>query len=244
MVDNSPVLCGEMSNPRALWLMDRMGRDVVEAPQKFGFSPKDQVAVFEDGRFDVISAFLGKVSKDGGDLRAVVFFLLGMDELAEDAPPSLRSATIEDWFPKNGPRQIIRNGEGEVAASYRKLVDGTLEKFDEAKVFSSNPPARRSRNGHLVSRAQYVTTHIKSAGPRHHHFSILNKYHGSRSGKKIDPLGGSRPIHERFFEDDGVMLTKPALTGAVVRARMFVDSFIEDKSPVNPSFIQDLRMFY
>ena len=40
------------------------------------------------------------------------------------------------------------------------------------------------------------------------------------------------------------MLTKPALTGAVVRAKLFVESFIEEDCPIDPSLIIDLNMFY
>ena len=54
------------------------------------------------------------------------------------------------------------------------------------------------------------------------------------------------PVYDRFFEDDDVRLTQPALTGAIVRAQKFVNAFLDDGDGLaaDPQHIQDLKMFY
>ena len=134
---------GEMENPRRLWVMDRVGAEVVECPTEYGLRSDAQVAVLEDCRMEKVDAFLEEARKDFESSEAIVFFMIGMDDLAEDAPPVV-SETVEGWFHPNGPRQVVRDTDTVVTARYENLVEDTGEKFPSSNVFSSGPAPRRS----------------------------------------------------------------------------------------------------
>ena len=235
---------GEMENPRRLWVMDRVGAEVVECPTEYGLRSDAQVAVLEDCRMEKVDAFLEEAKKDFESSEAIVFFMIGMDDLAEDAPPVV-SETVEGWFHPNGPRQVVRDTDTVVTARYESLVEDTGEKFPSSNVFSSGPAPRRSGGGHAIVRAKNVEKRVKPKSPRHHHFGLLSKFHGSHLGKDFEDPGGRRPILEKYFEADGVHLKKTALTGAIVRARLFVDAMLgKNDVVVTADSIPDLKKYF
>ena len=237
-----------MRSPRTLWVMDRVGAEVVDSPTEYGLGSDAQVAVLEDGRMEKVESFLEDSKEELESAEAVVFFMIGMDDLAEDAPPVV-SEKVEGWFHPEGPRQLTRDEDTVVTARYETLVEDTGEKFPSSKVISSNPAPRRSGEGFAIARARNVETRMKQKSPRHHHMGLLGKYHGRHLGKHFEEPGGRRPILEKYFEADGVHLKKTALIGAIVRARLFVDALLgkEDvngDAHVTADSIPDLKMYF
>ena len=60
--------------------------------------------------------------------------------------------------------------------------------------------------------------------------SVLRKFHGRRLSAPSVVQGVHYPIHEKYFESGGIRLTRPTLSGVVVRARSFFNCFTEDSA--------------
>ena len=243
-------ISGETVAPRVVWLMDRVGKPAISALRDFGFRDDDQLVVFDDGRYSSITYYLQMKMSCLSDARAIVFLMTGMDHLARDVTSAEEALdpSMAAQMHESGPRQVPNEEVPAVVAAYERAVALAIADFPGAMIFSSNPAPRRSGAGFAVNRAIQVTGRMTRQHPRHHHFSILRKFYGRKMGKKgASTPGGRYPVYERFFESNGVNLTKLALAGAIVRAHSFVDSFVSDddiRGAIDPLNIPDLKMFF
>ena len=218
-----------------------------EDPVGYGLAPADQMVQFKIGSFDNVRYYLEKNGDKYSDVKGMIFCMIGMDDLAVDAPTGPLAPVAEGYFHPLGPRQFPAEGGAEEAASaYENLVKTALALFPRTTIFSSNPAPRRSGLGFAVLRASRLTKALRRQGERHHHFSVLRKFHGKRKKPALDVDGGRLPIYEWFFMPDGVGLTKAALSGVVVRARLFVETVLRvgGNSLSDPRTIVDLKMLF
>ena len=154
------------------------------------------------------------------------------------------SAVITSYFDEKGPRQLPGLDYGPVAKMYESLVEKMVSLFPKARVFSSNPAARRSSHGFAVRRAMVVTEKVKKKSERHHHFSVLRQFHGRRLGTAAEK-GGRYPIREMYFRNDGVTLNRAALTGVFVGAYAVVKAVLgEGGHLVNPEKIKGVKFYF
>ena len=104
--DQWVTIVGEVTNPRYVWIMDRVGMQIARNTEGYGFDSRNQLAVFSVGTFCNVRQFLDLKQTDFSSVRAFVFMMLGQDELAVDAPPPGFNNVVEGWFHPKGPRQI------------------------------------------------------------------------------------------------------------------------------------------
>ena len=235
---------GKKSNPRYVWVVDRVARQVVFDINSFGFGEEDQILHFASGTFRNILSYLEERKADYGGVTAFVFVFVGMDDLAVDVPAAQDDPEIR--FHPLGPRQQASDVDvTEVVRRYERLVEESLRLFPSASIFSTNPAPRRS-SGFAVARAAHVTKEVKQQGARHHHFSLMRKFHGKLYGAAKDRPGGRLPIHEEYFEPNGIELTKGAFTGVVVKAKMVLDAVLGTAGCIltDANKIHDVKMFY
>ena len=120
---------GRLENPRYLWICDRVGQMMRDDPDVYGLHADDQLACFASGTFSNVEAFLRKNKDNIIGVQAIIFLMIGMDELAIDAPPGPLSQVAEGYFHPLGPRQfpaengveVVTGGDGEVKTSRRHL---------------------------------------------------------------------------------------------------------------------------
>ena len=189
--------------------------------------------------------------QDYVDVRAFVILLFGADEIGTDAPlpPGQEEdwgETIEKWFHPNGPRQVPLHSFSEVLVMYEDFLDTSLAQFPSAVFFTSDPAPRRSGGGFAINRAVQVGNRLKKRNDRHHHFSVIAKLYWRRQKNDTRGLGGHLPLKEKYYEDDGLNLKREALTGVVVRAKLFVYILMEVEGQIlsDPSSIYGLHMKY
>ena len=147
------------------------------------------------------------------------------------------------YFDEKGPRQLPGLDYGPVARSYEALVAMMSAAFPAALIFSSNPAARRSAHGFAIRRAMTVTNKLKKMGANHHHFSVLRKFHGRRTGSSAES-GGRFPLKEEYFEDDGVRLIRAALSGVFVRSYALVRAVLQAGGLVDADGIDGLKFIF
>ena len=240
--DKVITLRGNLESPRFLWIVDRVCRQIDDMT-KFGLNENDQVAIFDRGSFDNVTEFLRQKAAGCPGLSAVIFFFMGGDEIAIDAPALVEPAW-EKYFHVRGPRQIPLKAEGEVLDGYIKLVDAAVSLFPAASVFSTDPPPRRSGGGFATARAIYVSSKITRRSPRHHHSSQIRRFHGRRRGNgHLHSQGGLKPVNDEMFESDGIQFCRAALIGAIVRQNTFVEAILAIEGQLaDPACIEGLKM--
>ena len=239
-------IAGRLVNPRFVWLVDRVFADAISDPTSNGFRATDQVVFFPNGTFDIVTKFLRTMTADYESSLAIIFLFLGGDEICEDAPSDV-SETVRTWFHKLGPRQIPTLSDAlQVRDKYEAMTRESLSLFPSSSTISSNPPPRRSGNGFAMTRAVNASKKMRCQGSRHHHFSQLQGFHGQRQGRgHWTTQGGQLPVYDRLFEEDGIRIKHPPLTGVVVRANMFVEGILGiDGQKVHPAFIDGLTMAF
>ena len=246
-INNKTVsVVGQSVGPRYVWIMDGLGRQIVADPAKFGIDERDLVVSFPSGRFADMEEFLRQKSGEIGAAQAVVFLLVGADEIAEDAPPVLSYAITHYWLHPRGPRQIPLHSAAEVTAKYEAMVDLTLQLLPSARVYTSDPAPRRSGHGFAVKRAMRVSDEIKQRDvKKHSHIRLIRKFHSKRpaGGRNVFKEGGKYPLREMFFEDDGMTMIPTALIGVFVRARMYVETMVGGEGQlVSPDAIDGLKV--
>ena len=239
-------ILGKTSNPRVVWIVDRIARKIVFNISDFGFGEDDQIVHFSRGTFSNVSAYLERRKPEYGSVTAIVFLFMGMDEIAVDVPADQTDRGEESRFHPLGPRQIPADADAaEVVARFSRLIGDALQLFPSASIFSTNPAPRRS-SGFAVARATYVTKKLRKVGERHHHFSLLKNFHGKLYRTAGNRPGGRLPIREEFMEENGIELKKGALTGVIVKARMVVNAVLKIKGCrlTDPNTIHDVKMFF
>ena len=231
-------ITGELVDPRYVFVVDKVGRNLVSDLSAAGVNPRDQVVTFSSGSFKNINNFLQMKRQEYNKTEAFVFLWIGQEEISEEAPANV-SETIEKYFHPNGPRVIPLHDVNGVASSYMDLVRESLNFFPNARIFSTDAVPRRS-SGFCITRANYVSKKVIQQSERHHHFALNKHFHGRRSGACIDELGGRFPIHEWKFED-GVFPTTDAWA-AVLRRSYAAISSVMGKEQNDPDLSASLKL--
>ena len=244
-------IVGKGTNARFVFVMDRIAAEVGESPEIFGIkADNDQLVIFESANFQEIGNFFEKKRDNYKETLAIIYLFVGQDDISEDvddAIPVPLSSVVEGYFDARGPRQIPGKDIGEVRSAYESLVQRSLDFFPTANIITSNPAPRRLSEGFAVRRAMFVASRLGRQDSRHHHFSTLRMFHGKRKKNVTgDRLGGNFPILEHFFHDDGVRLTRAALSGVIVRTYVFLTALMPDDNVFvqDPRGIEGLIMMY
>ena len=242
--DQWVTIVGEVSNPRFVWITDRIGLQIARDKEGYGFDSRDQLAVFSVGTFENVRLFLDLKRSEFSSVQAFVFMMLGQDELAVDAPPPGFNDVVEGWFHPKGPRQIKTDKDvPSVMASYAALLDSALSQFPGATFFTTEPAMRRSGFGFAVRRAVRIGRLERRDDQRHHHMIVGRHLYGRRRGKGTGlGDGGLLPIKEHFFETDSVMLKEATLREILGRMRDVVDAALRPQG--DPASIDDVKFVY
>ena len=242
--DQWVTIAGEVSNPRFVWIFDRVGLQLARDSEGYGFDSRDQIAVFSVGTFSNVRAFLDLRQFENRNVKSFIFMMLGQDELAYDAPPSGFNEIVEGWFHHKGPRQVMTGKDNSsIMESYEALVDLALDRFPKATLFTTEPAMRRSGFGFAVKLALRVGRLQRRDKERHHHMLVGCHLYGRRRGKKTGlGDGGLLPIKEDFFEDNGVMLKKTAFLEILRRVRSAIDATLLPHE--DPNSIEGLTFMY
>ena len=242
--DQWVTIVGEVTNPRYVWIMDRVGMQIARDTEGYGFDSRDQLAIFSVGTFRNVRQFLDLKQADFSSVRAFVFMMLGQDELAVDAPPPGFNDVVEGWFHPKGPRQIKLDIDvPSVVASYAKLLDSALSQFPSATFFTTEPAMRRSGFGFAVKWAVRIGRLACRDDEHHHHMIVGRHLYGRRRGKDTGlGDGGALPIKEHFFENNGVLLTEPAMRNILGHMKEVVDAALRPQG--NPASIDGVKFVY
>ena len=73
-------IAGKLTNPRFVWLVDRVFADAISNPASFGFKATDQVVYFPDGSFDTVTKFLKTKTAEFSGASAIIFLELGLEK--------------------------------------------------------------------------------------------------------------------------------------------------------------------
>ena len=235
---------GRHTDPRYVWITDRLGKQIVENPTSFGVNGEDLVVCFPSGKYGDVEEFFRLKKSEIGSAQAVIFLLVGADEIAEDAPPVLSHAIRKYWLHPRGPRQVPLHSAVEVTAKYEALVDVALQTFPSARVVTSDPAPRRSGHGFAIKRAMRVSDEIQKKDERHSHIRLIRKFHAKRPAGKGNLLkeGGKYPLREVHFEEDGMTMTFNALAGVYIRAKVYVESIVGREGMAIPNEIDGLKI--
>ena len=196
-------LTGEMASPRYVIITDKIARELIPNLAQSSVNDRDLVVELKQGTFENAEAFLRMKQNDLVHVEAFVFLWMGTEELCFDdssLPPPPLPSTIEAYFHPDGPKIFPRLSAAEVVAKYQELVLLTSSLFPSASVFSTDPAPRRS-SGFAIARAKFVTRDMKQQNDRHHHISLIHKFHGRRAGGQADKPGGNLPLYDRHFID-------------------------------------------
>ena len=198
--DSWANVVGEQNAPRNVFIVDAAGKNAIRQLTAVGLDPRDQIVQFSRGEFAIINEFLRMKRRELSNAEAVIFLWIGVDEIAEDAPPvSQTPKAVEEYFLPEGPRIIPRKKTSEVANNYVETVLLALSLFPSARIYSSDPMPRRS-TGFAIARANLVAKQMKRQDDRHHHLLLNRHFHGKRCRGNFD-RGGKYPIHDKFFLD-------------------------------------------
>ena len=244
-------ISGNLENPRVVWIMDGVGKQMVSSPEDYGFDAADQLIVFPDGRFKDVITFFDQKQHELGAISAVVFFLFGADEISQplqsfEEVTSSAIHSFDEYFHPRGPRELPRRPVHEVVDACYSAIDRILAQFPSCSVFTTEPSLRRSRHGFAAARAIEVGRQMKRRDERHHHATVLRQLHAVIRGKaEGDRLGGRYPINEEFFDEDGVRMTPTALRSSLVRIMAFVGAEMGLPGDWgNPREIEGLRVAF
>ena len=218
-----PVFVGNKKAPRYVFIVDKVGAEA-KSPIDVGLDDGDLLLKFDSAKLEELATYFEADAARFDKTEAFIFLNIGQNNishLADEVLPHPLSPTIENYFPANGPREIPGDDFVAVVPRYEELVRKMCALFQEALIFSSAPAARRSKCGFAVRQAMMVAKRVDKTHGRHHHFSLLERFHGRRTGK-VPGEGGRFPLKEEFFLEDGVTMTRAALAGCFVRAYAFV----------------------
>ena len=200
IADSWVNVTGCLDSPRYVFLIDKIGNDVISNLTHVGVDSRDAVIQISKGDFNTLNAFIHTKANEYAQVTAIVILWYGMEELVENAPPPGSCApVIEEWFLEEGPRIIPRCTVAEVVQKYTSTIHMCLSLFPNSLIVSSDPPPRRS-TGFAIARANYVGTSIEQQDGRHHHIRFNRHFHGKRKSGDFNK-GGKYPIHESLFID-------------------------------------------
>ena len=223
IADSWVNMTGCLDSPRYVFIIDKIGKDVVTNLATVGVDSRDAVVEVSRGDFQALDLFIHTKAQEFAMATAVVVLWYGLEELVAEAPPPGSCApVIEEWFLEEGPRIIPRCTVAEVVQKYTSTIHTCLSLFPNSSIVSSDPPPRRS-TGFAMSRAEYVASSIEQQDGRHHHIRFNRHFHGKRKSGNFNN-GGKYPIHESLFVD-GVVPKLDSWAAIFRRAYAALSSF-------------------
>ena len=237
-------ICGELANPRFVFLVDKRGKNIIDNLATVGVDPRDQIVQFAVGDFINVKDFLSLKAREYEGVMAIVSLWIGMEEIAEEEPEASVREELEQYLHPLGPRVFPRSVNGtfvkveEVTAGYVDIISHSLSILPS--LFFSTDPAPCRSNGFAITRANHVSMELGKRGAvadRHHHFSLNRHFHGKRSGKGGNAVGGKLPLYDIHFEN-GLIPTLEAWAVVFSRSYAAVDSFMA--AVPNPALAESL----
>ena len=71
--DKGVVVSGKLHSPRYVFVMDRVGADLVANPVEFGIKEDDQLVVFKSGTFPEIQTYMESRQLDYSHSAAIIY---------------------------------------------------------------------------------------------------------------------------------------------------------------------------
>ena len=195
---------GEVSEPRNIFVVDKVGKHLIDHVHDHGIEEKDQVVQFQFGSFENIREYFISKSKQHGSVEAVIMLWIGMEELSQEIPEHAQSPPSHHFHPR-GPRIYPRHEVTDVVESYHCLVKAVTASAPKSLVLSTAPAPRRSA-GFATFRSDAVWKNMTQQTEKHHHIGVRQGFVMMRKGANGSQLpGGRRPINEDRFLDDGIV---------------------------------------
>ena len=185
---------GKLDSPRYVFIVDRLGKDILSNPSAARIDERDQVVEIAKGKFEIVNSFLKLKHREYKSVSAIVLLWFGADELCKEAP------FAETEMLPEGPFIVPHKSVSAVVDEYSETLSLALALFPQTAIFSSDPAPRRSK-GFAITHANHVAKLVKEMSSRHHHFLVNSRFHGRRASKKCDEPGGKFPIHDNLFID-------------------------------------------
>ena len=233
-------ITGELINPRNIFIVDKIGKNLVGDLSAAGVSPCDQIVTFTNGSFANIKSFLALKAREYNEVKAVIFLWLGQEEISKESTSQEKEKT-ENQLLMEGVNIIPNHDVNKVVDLYSELVKESLLLLPNADIYTSDAAPRRSP-GFAITHANYIFKKMTQQNERHHHFALNKHFHGRRSGSTIGKPGGRFPLNEHYFEH-GIYPTLDAWA-AVIRRSYAAMNLITNPDEMDSTLLASSKLVY
>ena len=234
-------VAGERISPRYVFVVDKIGKHLIDDIGGYEIGELDQVVQFQNGSFENIQTYFDMQSRQYTDAKAVVCLWVGMEDLAEEVPENAQIPP--EHFHPLGPRIIPRLDVADTISAYHDLLDSLAISLPSSVVVSTAPAPRRSA-GFANRRAEKVGKGISKRFPLHHHIGVRQGFVCQLKGKDAARLPGGRcPINPDRFLDDGMTPDIESFQIVIRRCYAALSVFLE-LPPVFPESLVTTVMWF
>ena len=209
---------GNIIDPETIYISDSQFTLPYGYPEQFGATPGEQFVAVSGGRVEHAIKYI-ELRAEKLKTARYVFLHMGTNNLCK--LKGFGPQPLVAFDPRWGePPKLVSPGSGYLQGpdELAMTVANKLERFARrvkecipgATVVTTDPPARRTRDGFANSRVRATSHHISQQSSVHHHIRTWKKYLGNNSHNHKGNPGGRYPLRERFFSD-GVHYTKQEL---------------------------------